>query len=86
MSVRGLFSRPSSRRMREAVLIGRADARVGYLRAVHDGAEGGVAAVVGPVCIEDAQLRDGGLAALGFEVLAAELRVVRVHGEAHVGR
>ena len=69
----------------DTVLIGRADARVGYLRAVQDGAEGGVATVVGPVCIEDAQLRDGGLAALGFEVLAAELRVVRVHGEAHAG-
>ena len=69
----------------EAALICGAHARVGDVGRVYDGAEGGVAAVVGPICIEDAQLGEAGVAALGAEVFAAALGVVGVHGEAHIG-
>ena len=49
------------------------------------GAEGGVTAVVGPVGVDDADLRDGGVAALAAEVLLAEGDVRRVHGQAALG-
>ena len=70
---------------REAALICGADALVVRLHTVYDGAEGGVTAVVGPICIQHAQLGEAGVPALRAEIALAELRVVRVHGEAHAG-
>ena len=48
-------------------------------------AKGGVAAVVRPVGVDDANLGDGGIALLGREVLLAELGIREVHGQAAVG-
>ena len=52
------------------------------LHIVQDRAEGGVAAVVGPVGVDQADLGDGGVAVLGLEVVLAELDVGVVHGQA----
>ena len=52
---------------------------------VQDGAEGGVAAVVGPVGVDHADLGDGGVAVLIAEVLLAEGDVCLVHGKAAIG-
>ena len=52
---------------------------------VQDGAEGGVAAVVGPVGVDHANLGDGGVAALIAEVLLAEGDVRLVHGKTAIG-
>ena len=52
---------------------------------VQDGAEGGVAAVVGPVGVDHADLGDGGVAVLIAEVLLAEGDVRLVHGKAAIG-
>ena len=52
------------------------------LHVVQDGAEGGVAAVVGPVGVDHADLGDGGVAVLALEVVLAELDVGMVHGQA----
>ena len=54
------------------------------LDIVQDGAEGGVAAVVGPVGVDHADLGDGGIAVLAFEVVLAEDDVGMVHGQALV--
>ena len=48
-------------------------------------AEGGVAAVVRPVGVDDANLGDSGVTPLAGEVFLAELDVREVHGEAAVG-
>ncbi len=48
------------------------------------GAEGGVAAVVGPVGVDHLYFRDGRHAALAGKVLLAELDVRQVHGQAAV--
>ena len=50
--------------------------------AVQNGAEGGVAAVVGPVGVDHADLGDGGVAALALKVILAEHDVGVVHGQA----
>ena len=52
---------------------------------IQDGAEGGVAAVVGPVGVDHADLGDGGVAVLIAEVLLAEGDVCLVHGKAAIG-
>ena len=52
---------------------------------VQDGAEGGVAAVIGPVGVDHADLGDGGVAILIAEVLLAEGDVRLVHGKAAIG-
>ena len=52
---------------------------------VQDGAEGGVAAVVGPVGVDHTDLGDGGVAVLIAEVLLAEGDVRLVHGKAALG-
>ena len=49
---------------------------------IQDGAEGGVAAVVGPIGVDHADLGDGGVAILIAEVLLAEGDVRLVHGKA----
>ena len=55
------------------------------LHVVQDGAEGGVAAVVGPVGVDHPDLGDGGVPLLGAEVVLAELDVAVVHGQALFG-
>ena len=50
-------------------------------RAVYDGVEGGMPAVVGPVGVDHAQFGDGGVAPLLPEHVAAEEQVVPVHRE-----
>ena len=55
------------------------------LHIVQNGAEGGVAAVVGPVGVDHLDLGDGGVALLGAEVGLAELNVAQVHSKAVVG-
>ncbi len=52
------------------------------LDLVEDGAEGGVAAVVAPIGVEHPDLGEGGLAALGLEIVLAEGEVGVVHREA----
>ena len=52
---------------------------------IDDGIEGRVAAVIGPVGVDHADLRDGRIAPLGEEIIAAEFEVVRVHGKAEPG-
>ena len=54
------------------------------LHIVQNGTEGSVAAVVGPVGVDQADLGDGGVAVLGLEVVLAELDVGVVHGQAPV--
>ena len=49
------------------------------------GEEGGVTAVVGPICIDHADLGDRGVAAFGLEVILTEGDVVDVHCEGVVG-
>ena len=55
------------------------------LHVLQGGAEGGVAAVVRPVGVDDADLGDGGDALLAGKVALAELDVGQVHGQAAVG-
>jgi len=52
------------------------------LHIVQNGAEGGVAAVIGPVGVDHLDLGDGGVALLGAEILLAELDVAQIHGQA----
>ena len=52
---------------------------------VEHGAEGGVAAVVGPVGVDHADLGDGRVAALVEEVLLTKRDIRLVHGKAQVG-
>ena len=52
------------------------------LDIVQDGAEGGVAAVVRPVGVDEADLGDGGIPVLALEVVLAEDDVGMVHGQA----
>ena len=52
---------------------------------IQDGAEGGVAAMVGPVRVDHADLGDGGVAILIAEVLLAEGDVRLVHGKTALG-
>ena len=51
------------------------------LHIVQNGAEGGVAAVIGPVGVDHLDLGDGGVALLGAEVLLTELDVPQIHGQ-----
>ena len=50
--------------------------------AVDDGAEGGVAAVIGPVGVDHPDFGDGGVPILLLEVALAEGDVVQIHGKA----
>ena len=68
----------------QVVLIALAHLDVLKLRLVYDGAEGGVAAVIRPVGVQHSQLGDARVAPGAREVGAAELRVVRVHGQTHL--
>ena len=52
---------------------------------IQDGAEGGVAAVVGPIGVDYADLGDGGVAIFIAEVLLAEGNVRLVHGKTALG-
>ena len=51
------------------------------LHIVQNGAEGGVAAVIGPVGVDHLDLRNGGVALLGAEVLLTELDIPQIHGQ-----
>ena len=54
---------------------------------VEMGGEGGVAAVVGPIGVHEADLGDGGIALLGIaEIDLQELQVIGVHSEAEVAQ
>ncbi|VWL96079.1 Uncharacterised protein [Collinsella intestinalis] len=61
------------------------DGGVVDLDVLEVGAEGGVAAVVGPVGVDHANLGDGGVAVLILEVLLAERDVGLVHGKTALG-
>ena len=54
------------------------------LHIVQNGAEGGVAAVIGPVGVDHLDLGDGGVAVLRAEILLAELDIAKIHGKAVV--
>ena len=54
------------------------------LHIVQNGAEGGVAAVIGPVGVDHLDLGDGGVTVLRAEILLAELDITKVHGKAVV--
>ena len=49
---------------------------------VQGGGEGGMAAVIGPVGVDDLDLGDGGFAAFTAEVIAAKAQIVQIHGKA----
>ena len=66
-------------------VVGRLDRRVLDFDPVDDGAEGGVAAVVGPVGVDQPDFGDGGVTVLHhLEIGLAEGDVVKVHREAVV--
>ena len=65
----------------QIALEGRPHRVVVYLDALEAGVEGGVAAVVGPVGVDDAQLGDGGLAPGGGEMRTHAGQVCRRHGQ-----
>ena len=69
----------------QIVLIGLLEDGAGKLHAVDGGEEGGVAAVVRPIGVDDPQLGHGGVPVLGLEVVPAEAQVVHVHGQAVIG-
>ena len=52
------------------------------LDIIQNGAEGSVAAVIGPVGVDHLDLGDGGVAVLRAEVLLAELDIAQIHGQA----
>ncbi|SCH94436.1 Uncharacterised protein [uncultured Faecalibacterium sp.] len=52
------------------------------LDIIQNGAEGGVAAVIGPVGVDHLDLGDGGVAVLRAEILLAELDIAQIHGQA----
>ena len=66
----------------EVPVEGGLDRGVVDLHVLELGAKGGVAAVVGPVGVDHADLGDGGVAPLAGEVVLAELDVGEVHGQA----
>ena len=68
----------------QIVLVGLLQQGVLEGHVVEDGAEGGVAAVIGPVGVNHADLRDSGVAAFLLEIGLAESDVVQVHGKAVV--
>ena len=55
------------------------------LDVLEHGAKGGVAAMVGPVGVDDADLGDGGIAVLVLKILLAKRDVRLVHGKAALG-
>ena len=55
----------------------------GHFHGSEVGGEGGMAAVVAPVSVEDAELGFGGNAAFGPEIPADFFQVCQVHGEPH---
>ena len=65
----------------QIVLVGLLQQGVLEGHVVENGAEGGVAAVIGPVGVDHLDLGDGGVALLGAEVLLAELDVPQIHGQ-----
>ena len=68
----------------DVLLIGLFQQGVFKADAVDDGSEGGVAAVIGPVGVDHADLGDGGVPVLGDEIGLAEGDIVQVHGKAVV--
>ena len=68
----------------QIVLVGLLQQGVLKGHVVENGAEGGVAAVIGPVGVNHADFRDGGVAAFFPEIGLAEDDVVQIHGKAVV--
>ena len=68
----------------QIVLVGLLQQGVLEGHMVEDGAEGGVAAVIGPVGVNHANFRDGGVAVFLLEIGLAEDDVVQIHGKAVV--
>ena len=64
-------------------LVGALQQRVAERHAVDGCEERRVAAVVGPVGVDHAQLRHGRVAALGLKIVPAEAQIVRVHRKPH---
>ena len=56
--------------------------RIGEIHLIDRGQEGGMTAVIGPVGIDHADLRDARITVLGLEVVTAELEIIEVHREA----
>ena len=81
----GLFLAAELRAHLQVAVEGRLDRDVIDLDVLQVGAEGGVAAVVGPVGVDHADLGDGGVAVLIAEVLLAKRDVRLVHGQAALG-
>ncbi len=65
----------------QVALEGRLHARVIRGHLVQLRPKGGVAAMIGPIGVDHADLGDGGIAFLGAEILLAKLEVVQVHGQ-----
>ena len=70
----------------EVALIGLPHRRRFDLHVVKLGRKGGVAAVVGPIGIDQLEFSEGWAAALPFEVVLTEFQVVEVHREAVAGK
>ena len=68
----------------QIVLVGLLQQGVLEGHVVENGAEGGVAAVIGPVGVDHAYFRDGGVAVFLLEIGLAEGDIVQVHGKAVV--
>ena len=68
----------------QIILVGLLQQGVLKGHVVENGAEGGVAAVIGPVGVDHADFRDGGVAAFFPEIGLAEGNIVQVHGKAVV--
>ncbi len=67
---------------RQIVLVGLLDLGILEARLVDHGQEGGVAAVIGPVGVDHADLGDGGVAAFFCKIGLAEGYIRLVHGKA----
>ena len=68
----------------QSLLHGLAEGALLHVDFVQAGEEGGVAAVVAPIGVNDPQLGDGGVPVLLVpEVIPAELQVGEGHGKAH---
>ena len=63
------------------ILPGALEQRIREMGLVDDGMEGRMAAVIGPVGVQHADLCDAGVPAFAAEVVPTEGRVVRIHGE-----
>ena len=77
-----LFVAPKLATQLQVAVEGGLHVGVGDFHLIQHGAEGGVAAVIGPVGVDHLDLGDGGVATLLGEVRAAELDVGQIHGQA----